>query len=118
MPHRSLPLALPLALPLTSSVLILSLGLAGCTAANERPSTQTLAAEERQPASSPDQGCQAADRDRSYVEPCVSVSSRDPNTPVRDIPGSTQVINRQLIEDQRALTVGDALRNVSGVQGR
>lgn len=114
MPHPSLPLALSL----TSSVVILSLGLAGCTATNERPPQQTLAAEERQPAAFPDQRCQAASRDRGYVEPCVSVNSRDPNTPVRDIPGSSQVINRQLIEDQRALTVGDALRNVSGLQGR
>jgi len=52
------------------------------------------------------------------VTTCVSTMSRDPDTPIRDIPSSTQVITRPVIEDQKALTVGDALRNVSGVQGR
>jgi iron complex outermembrane receptor protein len=43
--------------------------------------------------------------------------SRQPDTPIRDIPSSTHVITRPVIEDQKALTIGDALRNISGVQG-
>jgi iron complex outermembrane receptor protein len=38
-------------------------------------------------------------------------------TPLEEIPQSIQVITRQLISDQNNLTVTDALRNVSGVQG-
>jgi iron complex outermembrane receptor protein len=104
--------------PLALLSVILSLGLAGCATTPEIPHEQASAVEEQRPAASPDHRCPPVNKDRSNVEPCVSVSSRDPNTPVRDTPGSTQIINRQLIEDQRALTVGDALRNVSGVQGR
>lgn len=103
--------------PLALLSVILSLGLAGC-ATPEIPHEQASAVEEQRPAASPDHRCPPVNKDRSYVETCTSATSRDPNTPVRDIPGSTQIINRQLIEDQRALTVGDALRNVSGVQGR
>ncbi|WP_198017143.1 TonB-dependent siderophore receptor [Methylocapsa acidiphila] len=39
------------------------------------------------------------------------------NTPINEIPQSVQVIPRSLIDDQDSLTVGQALRNVSGVVG-
>ncbi len=39
------------------------------------------------------------------------------NTPINEIPQSIQVIPRSLIDDQDSLTVGQALRNVSGVVG-
>jgi iron complex outermembrane recepter protein len=37
------------------------------------------------------------------------------DTPLRDIPQSIQVVPQKVIEDQQALTIGDALRNVSGI---
>ncbi|GKS56762.1 hypothetical protein YTPLAS18_02890 [Nitrospira sp.] len=46
----------------------------------------------------------------------MTAISREPDTPIRDVPGSAQILNRQVIEDQRALRLGDALRNASGVQ--
>ncbi|ARV57239.1 hypothetical protein BZZ01_00085 [Nostocales cyanobacterium HT-58-2] len=36
------------------------------------------------------------------------------NIPLRDIPFSVQVVPQQVIQDQKALTVGEAVRNVSG----
>ncbi len=38
--------------------------------------------------------------------------------PIMEIPGSVTVISRQLKDDQQAITLGDALRNVSGVTVR
>ncbi|WPF89209.1 TonB-dependent siderophore receptor [Cyanobacterium aponinum AL20118] len=38
------------------------------------------------------------------------------DTPIRDVPQSIQVIPEQIIRDQQLLDLGDALRNVSGVQ--
>ena len=38
--------------------------------------------------------------------------------PIMEIPGSATVISRQLIDDQQATTLGEALRNVSGVTVR
>ena len=35
--------------------------------------------------------------------------------PIMEIPGSVTVISRQLMDDQQAITLGNALRNVSGV---
>ncbi len=37
---------------------------------------------------------------------------------IMEIPGSVTVISRQLMDDQQAITLGDALRNVSGVTVR
>lgn len=37
------------------------------------------------------------------------------DAPIEDVPQSIQVVPRQVIEDQRAITVNDALRNVSGI---
>ncbi|MES4785143.1 MAG: hypothetical protein C4294_04265 [Nitrospiraceae bacterium] len=52
---------------------------------------------------------------RSYVE-LHAMGTTKTDTCIRDIPQSVEVINRQVIQDQRALTIRDALRNVSGVQ--
>lgn len=37
------------------------------------------------------------------------------DTPIRDIPASIQVVPRQVLEDQKAINLIDALRNISGV---
>ncbi|MBL8416819.1 MAG: TonB-dependent siderophore receptor [Dechloromonas sp.] len=47
----------------------------------------------------------------------TAVSATRTPTPLEEIPQSIQVITRQLMSDQNNLTVSDALRNVSGVQG-
>ncbi len=44
-----------------------------------------------------------------------SLTSTRTNTELRDLPQSIQVINKDLIEDQGATYLNDALRNVSGV---
>ncbi|MEM1254642.1 MAG: TonB-dependent receptor [Cyanobacteria bacterium P01_H01_bin.21] len=49
-----------------------------------------------------------------YVEPNTSTATRT-DTPLRDIPQSIQVVPREVLEDQQVITLGDALRNVSGV---
>jgi iron complex outermembrane recepter protein len=38
------------------------------------------------------------------------------NTPLRDVPGSIQVIPKQVLKDQNLLRLNDSLRNVSGIQ--
>ena len=38
--------------------------------------------------------------------------------PIMEVPGSATVINRQILDDQQATTLGQALRNVSGVSVR
>jgi iron complex outermembrane receptor protein len=96
------------------SLSLLTLVTAGLTGCAQVPSDQKFSASEPSLPAACDQPVQ----ERSYVATCVSTTSRQPDTPIRDIPSSTQVITRPLIDDQKALTVGDALRNVSGVQGR
>lgn len=94
-----------------SLIVLMTAGLAGCApilsdrpfSASE-PSSQTV--------------CEPPVHEQEYVAACVSTTSRQPDTPIRDIPSSAHVITRPVIDDQKALTVGDALRNVSGVQGR
>ncbi len=92
-------------------IIVVTAGLTGCAPV---PSDQHFSASEP---SSPIH-CDQPLPDHSYVATCVSTTSRQPDTPIGDIPYSAQVITRPAIDDQKALTVGDALRNVSGVQGR
>lgn len=92
--------------PITTAVMLLS-ALTGC-AASLGQSNQPVAGHDL---------CSKPQTERTYFEPCITSTSRQPETPIKDVPGSAQVINRELMEDQRALTLGDALRNVSGVQG-
>jgi iron complex outermembrane recepter protein len=49
-----------------------------------------------------------------YHVPNSSTGTRT-DTPLRDIPQSIQVIPRQVLEDQKAIRLKDALQNVSGV---
>ncbi|MHC5826139.1 MAG: TonB-dependent siderophore receptor, partial [Nostoc sp.] len=49
-----------------------------------------------------------------YRVPNASTATRT-DTPLRDIPASIQVVPRQVLEDQRAVRLQDALQNVSGV---
>ncbi|MCC2642998.1 MAG: Ferrichrome iron receptor [Nitrospira sp.] len=84
--------------------------LAGCA---QLPSEQRISTTEP----GVEGACEPPVRERSYVAVCASTMSRQPDTPIRDIPSSTHVITRPVIEDQKALTIGDALRNISGVQG-
>lgn len=43
----------------------------------------------------------------SYVAACVSTGAR-PDTPIRDVPHSAQVIPRPVIDDQKAVRLYDA----------
>ncbi|MEM6426044.1 MAG: AMIN domain-containing protein, partial [Cyanobacteria bacterium P01_D01_bin.128] len=52
-----------------------------------------------------------------YFVPNASTATRT-NTSILDTPQSIQVIPQQVLEDQQTLRVDDALRNVSGVEGR
>ncbi|UFP93836.1 TonB-dependent siderophore receptor [Gloeobacter morelensis] len=77
----------------------------------------TLAQAEPAPApAQPD----AADLDEVTVEGTRyfrknTSSATRTDTPILDIPQSVQVIPRQVLEDQQATRLGDAVRNVSGV---
>ena len=51
-----------------------------------------------------------------YVPYVIGVDGK--KYPIMEIPGSVTVIPRQLIDDQQATTLGEALRNVSGVTVR
>jgi len=50
----------------------------------------------------------------SYYVPYVADVAGNP-VPIMQIPGSVTVVPRQVIDDQQAITVCEALRNVSGV---
>jgi len=53
----------------------------------------------------------------SYYVPFVTgVDGR--KHPIMEIPGGATVVSRKLMDDQQAITLGDALRNVSGVTVR
>ncbi len=55
--------------------------------------------------------------DDGYYVPYI-VGPDGKKYPIMEIPGSATVISRRLIDDQQATTVGEALRNVSGVTVR
>lgn len=54
------------------------------------------------------------DKERGYRVPNTSTATKT-DTPLRDVPGSIQVIPKQVITDQGVTRISDALRNVSGV---
>jgi outer membrane receptor for monomeric catechols len=59
-----------------------------------------------------------SDHDSSgYYVPYVTGASGE-KVPVMSVPGSVTVVPRQLMDDQQATSVCDALRNVSGVSCR
>ena len=53
----------------------------------------------------------------SYYTPYLT-SPDGRRVPIMEVPGSATVINRQILDDQQATTLGEALRNVSGVTVR
>jgi iron complex outermembrane receptor protein len=56
-----------------------------------------------------------AERERAYiVKEATTVTKTD--TPIIDTPFSIQVVPQQVLEDQQALDLFDAIKNVSGVQ--
>ncbi len=59
---------------------------------------------------------QTTDNDGYYVPYVAGVDGK--KYPIMEIPGNVTVISRQLMDDQQATTLGDALRNVSGVTVR
>jgi iron complex outermembrane recepter protein len=50
-----------------------------------------------------------------YRVPNASTATKT-DTPLRDIPGSIQVIPRQILEDQKTTRIQEALENISGVR--
>lgn len=56
---------------------------------------------------------QTAPIERTSIEPCAAATSGKLDAPILDTPESVPIINHGLINDQRALAVGDALCNVS-----
>jgi outer membrane receptor for monomeric catechols len=62
---------------------------------------------------------QAADRD-SYVDPVAPykanrLSSPRASEPIRNIPGQTTVLTREVLDDMKATSLKDALRSTAGV---
>ncbi|MEH1846495.1 MAG: TonB-dependent receptor plug domain-containing protein [Nostoc sp.] len=57
-----------------------------------------------------------ASPDTDYNSTDAAIGTRT-NTPLRDIPQTINVVPQQVIKDQRALTIGEALRNVGVVGG-
>lgn len=55
------------------------------------------------------------EQQRGYRVPNASTATKT-DTPLRDIPGSIQVIPRQLLEDQNTIRIQEALENVSGIR--
>jgi iron complex outermembrane receptor protein len=88
-------------------------------------SAETL--EQVQPGSEAQQGETSADEDEEieivvtgeqeggYIAPNATTGTRT-DTPLRDIPQSIQVVPQQVLEDQQAIRLNEALRNVSGVR--
>ncbi len=54
------------------------------------------------------------EQDTGYFVPDASTATRT-DTPLRDIPQSIQVVPQQVLRDQQAVRLEDALQNVSGV---
>lgn len=59
----------------------------------------------------------AASSNDSYYVPYVT-GAGGAKYPIMEVPGSATVVSRKLMDDQQAITLGDALRNVSGVTVR
>lgn len=59
----------------------------------------------------------AASSNNSYYVPYV-MGAGGAKYPIMEVPGSATVVSRKLMDDQQAVTLGDALRNVSGVTVR
>ena len=68
-------------------------------------------------ADEPDEEIVVTGEREGYRVPNASTATRT-DTPIRDVPASIQVVPRQVIEDQKAIQISEAVRNVSGVVQR
>ncbi|KJH70627.1 TonB-dependent siderophore receptor [Aliterella atlantica] len=80
----------------------------------EQPATETPPEEPAAPQNELEEVLVTGEQD-SYRAPNASTATRT-DTPVRDIPGSIQVIPRQILEDQKTTRIQEALENISGVR--
>ena len=69
---------------------------------------------ERPPTSGPGSGKPVLTPQNSYVVPNASLGTKT-DTPVMNTPVNVQAVTEKAIEDQQAITLDEALRNVSGV---
>ncbi|MBF2007445.1 MAG: TonB-dependent siderophore receptor [Chlorogloeopsis fritschii C42_A2020_084] len=79
----------------------------------EQPASETPPEEATAQQDQPIELVVTGEQDGYRVQAGTTATKTD--TPLRDIPQSIQVVPRQVIEDQKANRLGDALRNVSGV---
>ncbi|BAY65321.1 ferrichrome-iron receptor [Calothrix brevissima NIES-22] len=80
----------------------------------EPPATQTTP---EQPAAQQDEPIElvVTGEEDGYRVPSASTATKT-DTPLRDIPGSIQVIPRRILEDQKTTRIQEALENISGVR--
>ena len=57
----------------------------------------------------------AAPIEAGYATPPIALSSTKTDVPLLDTPVSVQIVTLEVMDDQQAVTVKEALRNVSGV---
>jgi outer membrane receptor for monomeric catechols len=62
-------------------------------------------------------GPEPAPAENGYYTPYLTGPNGE-RTPIMEVPGSATVINRQILDDQQATSLSQALRNVSGVTVR
>lgn len=98
----------------SAPAIMAALVLASCASPQTGSERRSLSDSTFRSTSSEDQ-CNKPKQEHSYLEPCVSLGGRGSQIPIRDVPSSVQIINRDLLDDQKALRIEDALRNVSGV---
>ncbi|BAY68217.1 TonB-dependent siderophore receptor [Anabaena sp. FACHB-709] len=94
----------------------LILAVESTTTATQPPATPTSDAPPAEPIAQQDDPIElvvTGEQDR-YRVPTASTATKT-DTPVRDIPGSIQVIPRQILEDQKTTRIQEVLQNVSGV---
>jgi iron complex outermembrane recepter protein len=89
-------------------------GLILAVASTTTPTSETPPAEPTAQQDDPIELVVTGEQDR-YRIPNASTATKT-DTPVRDIPGSIQVIPRRILEDQKTTRVQEALENVSGVR--
>jgi iron complex outermembrane receptor protein len=95
----------------------LILAVASPSIATQPPETPTSDTPPAEPTAQQDEPIElvvTGEQDR-YRVPTASTATKT-DTPVRDIPGSIQVIPRQILEDQKTTRIQEALENVSGVE--
>ncbi|MBD2253836.1 TonB-dependent siderophore receptor [Nostoc parmelioides] len=80
----------------------------------EQPATQTPPEEPAAQQDEPIELVVTAEQDGYRVPTATTATKTD--TPLRDIPGSIQVIPRRILEDQKTTRIQEALENISGVR--